>query len=363
MTETENDTGAPLISLCIKANPVGRGRLLGDSPCSPFRYIEDGFYTEKTMRLPGVVECGADGKVNVKFDIPRIGDFAHTFVIKSDSYLPYDLFESFELSGSGNESYCESMTLKTNRTLAHAAGWPIDHHTIPLMIRETTDFHRCFLPLLPVFHNDGDYNQSQQLILHNFNYEPPEENATLGCVLEVNYCYLDRTARIHLAQKAGLMPMLICDYITKKGTLDFGEDCHVQDFRLEGPIKDPIRDTNTVTGLLIHGAKDLKKVEFRINGRVLETGDKSPIAWKKVGLEYHPKAYDTILVPFSRDMWTNVEEAAFVDFSRVDSLVLRCYSEQNFTGKMDLEVTALAYTTRYLCDCDLGTGKVLKGSI
>ena len=135
--------------------------------------------------------------------------------------------------------------------------------------------------------------------------------------------------------------MVICNYITEKDTLDFKNSC-VQDLHLQGPIC----KTNTVTGLLIHGGKDLKKVEFCIDGHMLATVDNNRFAWKKVGLE-DPED-NALLVPFSRDMWTNVEEASFVDFSRMDSLVLKCYSEQNFTGKMDLEVTALAYTTRSL---------------
>ena len=73
-----------------------------------------------------------------------------------------------------------------------------------------------------------------------------------------------------------------------------------------------------------------------------------------------PPEDDVMLLSFSRNVWSNVEEASFVDFSRVDSLVLRCYSDHDFSEKMDLEVTALAYTTRFTHK--LGTAQVLMGS-
>lgn len=360
--ENKDGTTASITALVLHAKDIAVKRHRYGS--STFRYLKDGYYTEKTMQLSGVVEPAIeDGKINVKFEIPRIGDFAHTFVLKSNSYLGDYGFDRYELTGfvtsRSPKSYCESMSLRVNNTIARATGWPIDHDPydrIPLMIRETTDFHKCFLPLIPVYGSDGVDQQTQLLVLHGFK----DEELARGCVLQVNYCYLDTPARRHFAQEAGEMPMVVCNYITEKGTINF-KDSHVLDFKLDGPI----REANTVTGLLIHGAGNLKKVEFHINGHILATGEDSNFSWKMVGLEPPnpfpgPSEEAVILLPFSRNMWTNIEEASFVDFSRIDSLVLRCYCDDDFNGTVDLEVTALAYTTRVLHK--VNTAQLLIGS-
>lgn len=329
----EDETHGAMTAQCLQIRDGAAMRHRYGS--STFRYLQDGHYTEKTIQLPGVVTEESE-KFNVKFDIPRVGDIAHTFVLRA---IDDEAFDDYVLSAD-RPKYHESMTLKVNNILARAAGWPVDNGVVPLMIRETVDFRQCYLPLLAVYGIEGVESQTQQLTLRGFR----DKALAKSCVLEVNYCYLDRPTRIHLAQnKAGVMPMAICNYVTQKVSLDF-KDSHV----LECELAHPIRVVNTATGLLISGKSlaGLKKVEFSVNGYVLARGDKSSIAWKKVGLEA-PEG-DTILLAFSRNMWTNVEEAAFVDFSRIDSLNLTFYSEEDFSEKMVIDVTALAYTTRTL---------------
>lgn len=345
------NSNPPLFALCCTAadGPKRLGRHRYGS--STFRNLTDGQFIEKTVSLSGKTEI-VDGKCNVVFDIPRLGDIVHTFALDVDSSggSPDSLFGRYELCDvpsdpTASGRYKEGMTLKVNNTLARAAGLTVTNMSIPLMIRETVDFRNCYIPMI------ASFDTVSNIIL--YGVVNPE---VAKCIyLHVDYVYFNTPERIHLARNLGESPMAICNYVTQEiETSDskcrignnMGTWSSLTGRRIPDVIN-PIMEVNTVTGLIIK-PKSIDSPIYSVDVDVnlhnfcswdLRTAD---AAWEKVGLK---NPHDgSILLPFSRNMWEMPEKAGFLDLSRVDKLDLKIVGAPN----VKYDITALGYTTRFL---------------
>lgn len=356
---------AACIPFCFKIDDSQAGRQRNGS--AAFRYLEDtdSQYSERTQTIDGIVMPSkvAEGKFDVTFEIPKLGDVAHTFILKTDydTHTTNDdeqMFDSYELSGpiigvDADKSYKQSMTYDVNKTLARGAGWAYDTWShisiVPLMIRETVDHFKTFLPIISGYDAISDTDirgrQSHKLVIYGFTNIKDAK----ACSLDIDFVYLDTLARRVLAQKQQPIPMAICNYITEEVEFAFSNattTTRTVNYRLKGPSK----EVNTVTGILIHAQNksDLRNISLKINGcQFCGWNEKDEdLAWIKVGMT--EPMDNSILLPFSRAMWSDPENAPFVDFSRIDDIEFSFTVLDSYEGNLKLKITPLAYTTRTL---------------
>lgn len=164
-----------------------------------FPDMPDGFYAVATQTLQ--MEAG-------KFKIGRLGDLAHTFVLKVELDGPVDLdtlFESVSVTTGGNTSV--EIDLQTNNALAKAFGlWPGKNNdaprqpgqkwvaTIPLVVRETTAYTKIVMPMIAIHYHDTEVSL-KRIIYVDAKY-----------ALDVDYVYMDTASRRWITQKANLSP-------------------------------------------------------------------------------------------------------------------------------------------------------------
>lgn len=160
------------------------GKALPDMP--------DCFYAASTQTLQ---------EKEGKFLISRIGDMAHTFVLKVELEGPADLDTLFQsVSMSTGEFQFVDIDLQTNNALAKAYGlWPGKNNdaprqegqrwvaTIPIVFRETTAYTKIVKPLVAVYYYETEVKLNMIM------------NKNAKFVLDVDYVYLDHAARTWLA--------------------------------------------------------------------------------------------------------------------------------------------------------------------
>ena len=328
---------------------------------STFHGFPDCGYAEHTVSLVGTVEQEIDRDTFKKtFEIQWGGDMTSTFILKLESMHVCDtLFDSYELVGwriLPDIIYRESMSLATNNMLARSAYWmdedpkPLNGFvTIPLMIRETVDYSKGILRLIenaPV----GCCPMTHVVVIHGLKTREIADS----CRLEVDYVYLDRLARQYIIQTPP-KPTYICNYVS-----EIIRGIPVIDSRCECIPPEPIRRLSGITGLIIkpnmwtstdYAGRPLPdmniihSVEVTLNGKTShawDLGDKVT-SWRKVGL-LEPKD-GSLLIPFSHNMWKDVERAAIVDFSRIDNIILK-FKVMPYAKTVEIEITALAYNIR-----------------
>lgn len=349
----DKETTGALIPLAIRSGFHGcPNRGYGSST---FSGVEKGAYTEKTISL-SVENPTIDprtGKYDAAFEVERLGDLAHTFVLKMP--VGDGLFDSFELrhmsgaaTAAGKMIHRERVSFEANRALAGAFGWHItDVHdpfaseiTMPLMLRETVDWQRTYLPLIAENPDNGQYIVHELVVRGLASAE-----IARGIRLEVDYAYLDTTARRKLAQCQVIsLFMPTCDYHshTFRDLVSTGDD---KPIRVRIPSDSPIRNLIGVTGLMFSSCcgYGIQALAFYVNGHrhsawTTSDGDSS---WKKAGLQ-NPHNGTTFL-PFSRNALLAPDKAAFIDFIRMDKLEIEVW------GKISaFTVTALGHRTRWL---------------
>jgi hypothetical protein len=226
------------------------------------------------------------------------------------------------------------------------------------MVRETTNFRECYIPLVATTGNRGGVSQTHELRIYGFKSRYIAE----GCRLHADFVFLDRAQRRELAMTTKHLPMATANFVTFKLNTTGGK-CRLH--TPEGATTRTIQQEggavygashkvpqevfcNAVTGLIIRPRDAfVTHVDFFINGHHLCAWSllfDDSYAWEKVGLK---NPHDgSILIPFSRNMWDMPDKAAFVNISRVDSAVLKFKGEN--TESMGCEVTALGYSSRAL---------------
>lgn len=316
--------------------------------------VLDGRYTEGTINLQSrsVVANKEDVHLfDVNFDIELHGDIAHTFVLKGKqpTDIPFDqMFKEYSLNGKtvwNKMVYSEGMTFSANSIISYASGWTPTLigrlFAIPLMLRETVDSRSTYLPILTTY-GDGEarHEQQHQLQIKGVNGRELAESLTL----DVDYVYLDTPARNNLAQRVMYRREFVTfNYQSVVNFLKF--ESGVAGFDIDLPI-------HSVTGIIIKSECALSRV------KVFFDFDKAYIwhitdqnnTWKKVGLK-NPED-GSILIPFSRNMWINPENATVVDFNRMDSVHARLYlnpdQHVNEDDSLRIEIIVLGLKTRIM---------------
>lgn len=159
-----------------------------------FPGIPDTFYAVCTQTLDM-------DEAKKEFTIPRLGDLAHTFVLKVELEGPADLdslFETMELSVGGYMFV--AIDLHLNNVLARAQGlWPSKTNdakrikgqkwvaTIPFMIRETSAYTKVVSPTIALMYHET------RVALKGMSKTPAKY------ALDVDYVYLDTESRRWMA--------------------------------------------------------------------------------------------------------------------------------------------------------------------
>ena len=338
---------------------------------SHYRYVEnsDRFFENTVSISPSE----GSGRSRVSFEVSRLGDLGHTFVLKgklppsaATTTLVDEFFESFELcgyavgpGGEKEKTFAERMTLRTNNSLARASGMepsiaPSGEFSIPLMLRETVDPYRCHLPLLAA--SGSGLRDSVQFMEFRISLVVNGARWDNDWALDVDYVYLDREARYALAKTDNQMPMAICSYAVSHRETIFSHNFKNWVISLKDGA---VGFADRVTGLLIHpvdpkASFEPQRIEVLVNRHLLKTwtAHDRELSWQKVGLKNPGDG--SILIPFSRDMWSDPENAGCVNFGAIDHVDLRIIGAPTplETGdremEMEIEITALNYEIRVL---------------
>lgn len=191
-----NCTSGAMLMLCIKGvqdQYWATGCKCVKTFGGAFPEMPDGFYSVATQTL-------MPDKKGV-FTIARMGDLAHTFVLKAELVGPVDLdtlFQSVSLSTGGSQFV--EIDLQTNNALAKAYGlWPSKNNdspkkpnqkwvaVIPIVIRETTAYTKIVKPMVALCWHES------RIELHGIKEH-------VEYALDVDYIYMDRAARAWIAQ-------------------------------------------------------------------------------------------------------------------------------------------------------------------
>lgn len=349
MFKTQETTGS-LIPFCLRQTqlPLARNR----NGSTSFKHVEcDSTFTERTITLHEVEDGKNTGEYTIA--IPMLGDSIHTLVLKyhGDEDCAHGSYELVGMTKFPMEApkptYTEGMTFETNRTLALASGWPISKGVIPLMLGLTIRPLKYHLPLLTVHGNVEDH------VFHTYHLVIRGFFPTKKFSLDVDYVYFDKPTRIQLAQKPNVHDDLVASNfvsVDRSNTvlpISCGSMAKI-DFR-NIARENPWFSLDTVTGIIVKPevAGTIEQIAMFINGHEYIACFKEdiPLYWKKVTLKDPEDG--SILLPFSRNMWIDPENAAFVDFSRVDTIQFRIKCVP-VVQEMRATFTALGHKSRVL---------------
>lgn len=314
----------------------------------------DDEYTQRTITLgDATVIERTDGKFDAKIEVKKIGDSIHTLILKNASEFDYCEFigvASFPIKGEIT-NYRERVPYWANIILAQASGWDINYKTIPLMLSLTSDPEKNHLPFIAAFGDpDNIVFQSFYLVVRGLETRCDAERLKL----DADYVYFNTPTRIDLAHHAWDFPASrnIHDFHTVDMSGDIVDGYAEIEMRMTKD-DDSWGTVDNVTGIIIlplHNEHIIEEVSMRINKShevCAWASDDAQIYWKKVGLQKPSSNADAILLPFSGNMWRCPDKAAFIDFSRIDSVsfVFKCTSAAH---RLEVSLTALGHKTREL---------------